>query len=232
MHILIVAGDFGFVWPGHDLQRSLNKIERRLHSLGVFLMFVDGNHEAFPVLEQFPKDACGLRFLRSNIVHLPRGRRMNLRNRRTIAACGGAASVDKFLRTTGKDWWPQERITEEDLSALGIGIADVLVGHDAPFPLPDLDVLLEAKAQQWPPKMLEYAHDARLMFQRAFMATRPAIYFGGHYHHFVDESRWYENGLDSFRSRVVILDQVAPGSRSSAILDVSTLSIRYPWNEG
>jgi hypothetical protein len=79
----------------------LPRMSKRLHAKGQTLYFVDGNHEDFTALYKFPISADGLRWVRPNIVHLPRGYRTTLVSGRTLAALGGANSVDFALRYVG-----------------------------------------------------------------------------------------------------------------------------------
>ena len=224
---LVVLGDFGFIWPGHNWDNGLDKLSRRLAGRAQILFFVDGNHEDFTRLYQFPLSEDGLRWLRPNIAHIPRGWRTVLNSGKTLAALGGANSVDVAHRSEGASWWPDESVSETDLATLGHQRADVLIGHDAPLHVPTLDGWLEETNQWWPASGVEYSAAGRAMFHRGFLQVRPALYVGGHYHRHFDETVGYD-GDAPFTCRVVLLDK--NGSEraiSQAILDTETIEIEY-----
>jgi hypothetical protein len=225
--VLLVLGDFGFLWPGRNWNIDLDKLSRRLAARDQILYFVDGNHELFPALYSFPVSEDGLRRLRRNIIHIPRGYRTTLHSGRTLAALGGANSVDAGSRLVGSSWWPGESITDEDLAAVGSDSADVMVGHDAPLDVPILDRYLAETDRWWPESGVAYSAAGRRVFHRGFLQVRPQLYLGGHYHLHVDEVVDYHAGDDPFTCRVVILDMNEGRGWSQAILDVTTLDLRY-----
>lgn len=185
------------------------------------------------VLNKFPVADDGLRWIRPNIVHIPRGYRTVLASGATLAALGGANSVDIGHRVLGRSVWAEESITEADLDALGHGRADVLIGHDAPLNLPGLDAWLAATDHGWPPVGLKYSAEGRAMFHRGFLQVQPRLYVGGHYHRHIDEVVTYTSGDAEFQTRVVILDQGGSASATSqAILDVRTLELEYITRDG
>jgi hypothetical protein len=238
---LIQLGDFGFVWrKGENSQKALDKISRRLDAHGQTIYFVDGNHEDFDLLYAgFPVDGDGHRHLRQNVIHLPRGYRTTLlphdsgwpgnviRPGKALAVLGGANSIDRHLRTANTDWWPEESISEADLAALGSEHADVLLGHDAPLDVPDLDRELGSESAGWPPDAVAYAEQGRRTFHQGFMEVRPELYVGAHYHRHADQTLTYTDAAGSFRSRVVILDQNTPKTISLAVLDTWTLHLEF-----
>jgi hypothetical protein len=191
------------------------------------LYFVDGNHEDHLRLSRYPISADGLRWLRPNIAHIPRGFRTALQSGLRFAALGGANSVDVGHRLAGSSWWTEESITEADLAALGEGHADVMVGHDAPLGVPALDRRLVATDHWWPEAGVAYSAAGRQMFHRGFLQVRPRLYLGGHYHYHVDETVDFDTGGDPFSCRVVILDMNQGNGWSQAILDVATLDLHY-----
>lgn len=227
--VLLVLGDFGFVWPGYNWDNALDKLSRRLAKKNQTLFWLDGNHEDFRTLyAKFPVSDDGLRRLRPNIIHLPRGYRTRLASGKTLAVLGGANSVDFGDRAEGSSWWAEELITEADLEALGTAHADVLVGHDAPRGVPSLDAWLEATNHFWPDDGVTYSNAGRRMLHRGFLQVRPDLYLGGHYHRHVDDTVQFDTGVQSFTSRVVILDMNGSSSAiSQAILDVHSLELQF-----
>ncbi|SFH76293.1 metallophosphoesterase [Cryobacterium levicorallinum] len=224
---LVVLGDFGFIWPGYNWDNGLDKLSRRLAVKTQTLYFVDGNHEDFTRLYQFPLAKDGLRWLRPNIAHIPRGWRTTLASGKTLAALGGANSVDVAHRSEGSSWWPDESVTEADLASVGHQHADVLIGHDAPLNVPSLDTWLAETNRWWPEAGIQYSASGRAMFHRGFLQVRPELYVGGHYHRHFDDTIDYDGDIP-FTSRVVLLDK--NGSEhaiSQAILDTETLHLEY-----
>lgn len=104
---LIVLGDFGIAW---DLSKEekwwLDWFESRLWTT----LFIDGNHQSFPILNAYPIEEWHggqTHVLRPHIRHLMRGEIFNLNNH-SFFCLGGAASIDKHLRKEGRSWWPEE----------------------------------------------------------------------------------------------------------------------------
>ena len=224
--VLLVLGDFGFIWPGHNWDNELDKISKRLAERGQILFWLDGNHEDFSRLyAKFPLSPDGLRRLRPNIIHLPRGHRTSLNFGRTLAVLGGANSIDRHHRAEGLTWWPQEQISDDDLTALGNERAEIMVGHDAPTPLPSLDAALATTDRYWPPEMLTYSAAGRKQFTQGFLQVRPSLYVGGHFHRHIDETVAYGDGDDAFQARVVLLASNDPTTLSQAVLNVESLEV-------
>jgi Calcineurin-like phosphoesterase len=231
VNVLLALGDLGLLWPAGNWSNQLTKVSGRLGSRRQVLFWVDGNHEDHTRLATFPIGMDGTRRIRANVIHLPRGYRTTLAPGRTLAALGGANSIDLEHRVEGS-WWPTEAITDADLEALGTEHADILVGHDAPLDVPSLDQALARTDQHWSSGALTYARDGRQMFHRGFIHVSPELYVGGHYHQPIDETVGYFNGVHGFPTRVVLLDMVQGEGPSAAILDVATLALQFLTSEG
>lgn len=110
---VIVLGDFGCIWDGSKTDKYwLDWLDKKPFTT----LFIDGNHECFDLLEQYPVvEFHGGRAhkIRDSIYHLMRGEIFTLENK-TFLCCGGADSHDKHLRKIGKTWWRQERITTQN----------------------------------------------------------------------------------------------------------------------
>jgi len=110
---LIIAGDFGFVWYNEEDRKGFYEDIRlldNLNKLGFTILFIDGNHENFDMLSNFPyKNHFGgkVQVLRPNVFHLCRGELYKIEGKR-IFTFGGAVSIDKNLRVEGHSWWSQE----------------------------------------------------------------------------------------------------------------------------
>lgn len=163
---LIICGDFGFVWyddtypEGRAYYESmLDRLEQKEYDI----LFVDGNHENFDLLYEYPeieKYGNTVRQIRKNIYHLQRGRIYTIENK-TFFAFGGAYSVDKASRVAfnperSKDkpvlWWPQELPCQEEyergiesLKSVDYKV-DYIITHTAP------NTALEMLKYTLPPK--------------------------------------------------------------------------------
>ena len=88
-------------------------------------------------------------------------------------------SVDKFAKTEGTDWFPEEEITDEqEALAISGGLADVILSHDAPTSEP---LRLGVPSDLWLP-MIPRAEMHRERLERVYRAVRPSNVFHGHYH--------------------------------------------------
>jgi predicted phosphodiesterase len=228
--VLVVLGDFGLTWTRPEPDNfGVDELSAHLIGAGQTLYFVDGNHECHPHLLALPLDDDGLRPIAPGIFHIPRGYRTTLAHGRTLAALGGANSIDVDRRTPGWSWFPEESITEEDLERLGPEHADILIGHDAPLDVPRLDAYLQRSDRYWSTDALAYSAKGQAMFDRGFKQVRPSIFFGGHYHVAIDEEVSFQSPDGPFECRVIIRD--CDGTREDAnvaILDLATLEVEFP----
>lgn len=178
IRVILQLGDFGFWVPGLRRDRYLDEIETACVRHDVTVLWVDGNHEFHPGLNELPIDpATGLRPIRPHIFHLPRGLRWRWHGK-TWMALGGAHSVDRPQRKPGVSWWPEEHLTETDVAhAISGGPVDVIVAHDAPdgYEIPGLP-------GGFPPAELYAADLHRAMIGEVVDATAPTVLFHGHYH--------------------------------------------------
>lgn len=237
--VLIQLGDAALVWPGENWGRTLDKLSRRLAGLDVTLYLVEGNHDWIPKLHaEFPLDSDDLRRLRPNILLFARGFRTTLlapddkTPGRTLAVLPGANSIDREFRTPGVDWWAEEAISDADIAALGDEFADVLLGHEVPLGVRELDDEAAANRDEWSEVAREYAAEGQRQFHRGFLAVRPTLSIGAHWHRHLDSIVTYGEGMDRFSSRVVVLDKNGPRKVSLAILDTSTLDLQYFTRDG
>lgn len=105
--IVIILGDFGGVFSGGALEQSSLDW---LNSQPFTTAFIDGNHEAFPLLEKFPtRHWCGgeVGEVRNSVFHLKRGQVYTIQGN-TFFAMGGAPSIDRNSRIEGVSWWKEE----------------------------------------------------------------------------------------------------------------------------
>lgn len=104
---LIVCGDFGGVWDNSNKEKYWLKW---LNNKNFTILFVDGNHENFDILNSYPVDIWNggkVHKISDSIIHLMRGQ-IFLIDDKKVFTMGGALSHDKMYRKEGKSWWSDE----------------------------------------------------------------------------------------------------------------------------
>ena len=140
--VVIVAGDFGFIWSGSNTDKYwLEWFESKPWTT----CFVDGNHENHHLLAGLPiREWNGglVHEARPHVLHLMRGEVFDIAGT-TVLAMGGAASHDKQWRQEGKTWWPEEMPSEREMNHCRASLdrvgwkVDYVVTHEAPVDLAD-----------------------------------------------------------------------------------------------
>ena len=132
--VLIILGDAGIVWSEKDCYITQYGLLRPT------VLFIDGNHENFPLLNQFPvveRFGAKVHYLGRSVYHVLRGEILHI-NGLSFLCLGGATSIDKAHRTPGLTWWPEEHIAEEDVQRaldnliMEGGKVDYVLTHCAP----------------------------------------------------------------------------------------------------
>jgi len=149
---VIIAGDFGGVWFKGRYNQDLLDFKR----LPYTVLFVDGNHENFDILDTMPVEIWNggkVHRVAKNIIHLMRGQVFTIEGK-TFFTFGGAESVDKETREEGVTWWPQEMPAKKDyteayknLEAHGNKV-DYIITHtidEKALDCPQLKKFLESK---------------------------------------------------------------------------------------
>lgn len=116
--LVIVLGDFGFIWDG-TYQNNTNTLQKVFSTHNSILAFLDGNHENFEIINNFPVASWKggqVHWVDNNIVHLMRGQVFEFFNK-TFFVMGGANSIDKANRINRVSWWKEEDITFHDMVA-------------------------------------------------------------------------------------------------------------------
>lgn len=135
--MLIVAGDFGCIF-GLGLKDEAKLDE--LAALPFTILFLDGNHECFPRIQEYPEEIWHggrVHRVRRNVLHLMRGQVFEVEGL-SMFTMGGGYSIDQMYRIPGRSWWPQELPAAEEyaegwknLQKHG-GTVDIIVSHAAP----------------------------------------------------------------------------------------------------
>lgn len=134
---LIVCGDFGFLWDGGPAEE---KVLRKLGKKKYRILFLDGAHENFDLLERYPVTSWNggkARQISGNLYHLLRGQVYELEGKKIFAFGGGESAEKQFYIEAGK-WWAREMPTMEEmqegarnLKAAGMQV-DYIVTHTPP----------------------------------------------------------------------------------------------------
>lgn len=134
---VIVCGDFGLVW---DNRKSDLYWRKWLSEKPFTTLWVDGNHENFDLLYQFPvseKFGGKVREIAPDVFHLERGQVLTIDDKKFFVM-GGAESHDKAYRKEHISWWKEEMPTIEEmrrgvdaLNACNWSV-DYVISHCAP----------------------------------------------------------------------------------------------------
>lgn len=176
---VIIAGDFGGVWSEKTLEEDLKPFE----DLPFTVLFVDGNHENFDLLNAYPVEIWKggkVHKIKPDIIHLMRGQVFEIEGK-TFFTFGGATSIDRFMRREGVSWWRGELPTYEELDE---GVAnlkkynnevDFIVTHscsERAFNYPQIKNSATLKADCPESGMLSYFEDF----------VKYKTWFFGHFH--------------------------------------------------
>lgn len=134
---VIICGDFGGLWnDSAEEQHDLNWLEKKPFTV----LWVDGNHENFTMLSQYPVEEWHggkVHRIRPNVIHLMRGQLYTI-DGYTFFTMGGGRSHDvqdgildpadpqfeydlywkskrfEMFRIKGVSWWPEELPDEDE----------------------------------------------------------------------------------------------------------------------
>lgn len=112
--ILIVNGDFGIGFRNGNWSEEtfFDWISEQEYTV----LFVDGNHENFNKLNEYPVELWNggrVHKIRHNLIHLMRGEVYNI-DGISVFAFGGGYSIDKYRRQENVSWWRQEMPSDEE----------------------------------------------------------------------------------------------------------------------
>ena len=111
---VIICGDFGLCWDGSHREMWW---QDWLTAKNFTTLWIDGNHENFDMLYQFPlidKFGGKVREIAPDIYHLDRGQVLTIDGKK-IFCMGGARSVDKEYRVEHISWWKEEMPSREEM---------------------------------------------------------------------------------------------------------------------
>lgn len=177
---ILHVGDF---WPTPHL---CSAIDNWCAQAGIARVLVTlGNHEPYgeltPLLDAHRWHAVRVS---ESVWILPRPFRFTVGGV-SFLSLGGAASVDAAWRVLGRDWWPDEAITDGQVeAAIEGGPATVMITHESPSATPVESVrrILSSNPLGFPPRSLAYSAASREQVGRVWGAVRPSVLFHGHMH--------------------------------------------------
>lgn len=215
------CGDFGLWDHKEDGVRYLDTLNAECRENGVKVYFLDGNHENHDRLEWYdrhnPRDYGGVNvYIRSHILHIPRGTRWEA-DGRILMAVGGAYSVDKMWRKPGESWWAGETLHDGQLKAIeqrygNTPPVDILLTHDCPTNAP-----FKYRLKNDPDSQIH-----RQKMDKVGKILRPRLWFHGHMHERYDYGFQHSAGL----AQVTGLEMNGD-FWSWVVLDLETLNFRW-----
>ena len=110
---IIICGDGGIVWDKESLKSYIEFYE----SLNCKVLYIDGNHENFDMLNNYPVEEWNggkVHKISEHIYHLLRGQVFDICGKKVLTI-GGADSSDREYRKEHISWWSDERITYVDI---------------------------------------------------------------------------------------------------------------------
>ena len=132
--MIIVCGDFGFIWQGGEKER---RVLKALAKKKFTIAFVDGSHENFGRLRTFAQEQWNggtVHRVANNIIHLMRGQYYTI-NGTTIFTMGGGESEENELR--GEEAWAGGSLPDRSELVMGAanldihgGKVDVIISHE------------------------------------------------------------------------------------------------------
>lgn len=135
---LIILGDSGICW---DDGRNDAWVKKHLQELPVTTLWIDGNHENFALLEEYPQQKWhggSVHVIKPDILHLMRGCCFEI-DGRIFWVFGGGFSIDQAYRTPAISWWPREMPSMQEyqrgmdsLKACSYQV-DYILTHTAPL---------------------------------------------------------------------------------------------------
>ncbi len=147
---LIICGDFGFIW-NNDIKENqfLNRLEKRKYNV----CFIDGTHENFDALNEYPValwNSGRVHKIRSNIFHLMRGQIFDIENKKIFTMGGGENAEPEFSEADGSATGKETPTSQEMLT----GVTnlekynykvDYIISHEPPEKIRDFLSLSENK---------------------------------------------------------------------------------------
>lgn len=175
---VIVCGDMGIVW-GSNSDRYMQKW---WESKPWTTLFVDGNHENFHKLYEYPVEEWHggkIHRIMPHVYHLMRGQIFDI-DGHSFFAMGGAASHDKWARKLNVSWWEEELPSEQEMEEARRNLTtvdykvDYIITHSLP-------------SSRLPFVVWNGDQDSATIFlEEVFNQVKYRHWYCGHYHKDID----------------------------------------------
>lgn len=196
--IILQVGDFGY-WPRfHNTdvicENPLKKHQDPWNFYGVKcqntkVYFCPGNHEDHWELKKYNNKVTNIY---DKVYYMPRGSSLTLPDGREVLFIGGADSIDKYRRTIGYDWFPEEIISNRDIYGLPDMKIDIVISHTCPQSfIPEINTKLG-------PDYInsgKYFDPSIVALDRVLEQYKPSLWYFGHFHDSADgkfqDTKWF-----------------------------------------
>ncbi len=135
--ILIVCGDFGFLWDKSEQEyKKLKWLSKRKYDIA----FVEGCYDNMEIIEQYPVSVWNggrVRLISKNIIYLMQGELYNIEGKKVLAFGGGFDSNLNF-NLEENNWWPEKSSNKHNIDIVirniekSNGEVDLVITHEAP----------------------------------------------------------------------------------------------------
>ncbi len=171
---IICCGDFGY-WPIYNDKRYKNDVDL-LKPQNTKIYWCDGNHEQHDLLDELVvKNGRQPIEVAENVFYVPRGCVLTF-NDKNFLFMGGADSIDKQYRKIKIDWFPQEIVSEKDLSYIEDKKIDVVISHTCPYDIVNQCILKN------PGYASKFNDPSSRALQVILEEHKPKEWFFGHWH--------------------------------------------------
>jgi len=135
--ILIVCGDFGYIWNGDKTEKQVIDY---LATRRFVTAFVDGTHDNLDKINRCRETYWHggmVHRIKGNLIHLMRGQIFEIEGNRYFTF-GGGESTDKDMRVEHNLWWREEEPTPAEMAQGARNLDDVdckvdyIITHEPP----------------------------------------------------------------------------------------------------
>lgn len=177
---IIICGDFGGIWFGDKRdEEAISFYESKSYTV----LFVDGNHENFDVLNHYPVTEWHggkVHMIRSHVIHFMRGQILEI-DGKSFFTFGGGISIDKHRRIPYVSWWPEEESSSKELDESFDKLksvnykVDYIITHAAPESIMRNELCKIHPMQKFDCLTEKFLYEI-------YMKTEFEMWFCGHYH--------------------------------------------------
>lgn len=128
---LIILGDSGLGWGGHESGQELSVLQEIANEFNVTVYFIRGNHDN-PLVWKSEVWRSNLHNKFPNLNVLPE-QVISINGHHTLIL-GGSISVDRFDRYINVSWWPDETLYIPELTDEELSTVDTILSHTCFIP--------------------------------------------------------------------------------------------------